>query len=283
LTDLVVLSNDPPRELLFKRRVSVFRGFRDVWRNREILRAMSERQIRARYKQALLGFLWVIITPLALMVAFTLVFQKVAKVDTEGVPYALFSYMGLLPWSFFNSSISTGATSMVTNVPLLNKIACPREIFPLSCVADATVDSFMAGIALGALFLVNGFMPKATSYWALLALPVQVIFTIGLTLLLSALVVYIRDLRHGMPLMLQLGLLVTPVAYGFNIIPRDFRWLYSLVNPLGPVIDTYRRSILMGKAPRFEYLGLGAAGAVLLLVISYWAFKRMETGLADVA
>ncbi|HYE76793.1 MAG TPA: ABC transporter permease, partial [bacterium] len=177
-----LVPDEPPPEVRYKRRVSLIASFRAVWRDREILRAMSERQIRARYKQALLGFLWVIITPLALMVAFTVVFQRVARVDTDGTPYALFSYMGLLPWSFFNSSLSTGGASIVSNVSLLNKIACPREIFPLASVVDAAVDSFMASIALVGLFVVHGFMPKATTPYALLVLPVQVVFTVAVTL-----------------------------------------------------------------------------------------------------
>jgi ABC-2 type transport system permease protein/lipopolysaccharide transport system permease protein len=244
---------------------------------------LAERELRVRYKQTVLGLAWAVLTPVTLMVVFTLFFQRVAQVDTGGAPYPLFAYLGLLPWTFFSTSVSQGGQSLVQNVQLLNKVYCPREVFPVASVAVAASDTAMALVALGALFLVNGFLPKATSAWVPLLLTIQVAFTLGIALVTSAVVVYLRDLRHALPIILQLGLFATPVAYGIEVVPEHLQSLYSAMNPLAPVIDGYRRTILLGQAPNWQLLLPGAVTAAVVLVTGYLAFKRLETGFADVA
>jgi ABC-2 type transport system permease protein/lipopolysaccharide transport system permease protein len=277
------IPDEPAKEMLFKPDVSLRRSLRELWGAREIVRSLAERQLRARYKQAILGFLWAIITPLVLMVAFTLVFDRVGDVETRGAPYALFAYLGLLPWSFFSSSVQSAASSLVSNVPLINKIFCPREVFPLAGVVVAALDTLLSLVALGVLFVVTGFAPKVESVWVVAIVPIQLLFTIGVSNLLSVSVVYLRDLRQGLPLLLQVGIFVTPVAYGFDVVPASARGIYSFVNPLAPVIDAYRRTILFGEAPDLTYLLLGAAGAITWFSFGYWYFKRMEGGIVDVA
>jgi ABC-type polysaccharide/polyol phosphate export permease len=127
----------PSPELLFRRRVRLFAAMGELWRARELVRTLAERDLRARYKQAVLGLSWAVVTPLLLMVAFTLVFPRVAQVDTGGVPYPLFSYLGLVPWAFFSASVSQGGQSIINNAGLLNKVYCPREVFPIGSVAVA--------------------------------------------------------------------------------------------------------------------------------------------------
>ena len=127
---------EPPREIIFKHRVSLIASFREIWHSREILGSLVERSIRSRYKQASLGFAWAIISPLALMLAFTVFFNHVGKVNTNGVPYQTFSYVGLAVWTFFAGAVASGTTSIITNVPLLNKIFCPREVFPLASLSS---------------------------------------------------------------------------------------------------------------------------------------------------
>lgn len=286
-TDTPELTTDtpdaPPADLLFKRRVSLLGSLRDLWRARGIVRSLAERQLRSRYKQAVLGFAWAIITPLILMVAFTLVFDRVADIETGEAPYALFTYLGLLPWSFFSSSLTSGSISLVSNIALINKIFCPREVFPLAGVLVAAIDLMLSLLALAVLFVVTGFMPRPEAYWVPLIVPIQLLFTVGLAILVAVVVVYLRDVRQGLPLLLQVGIFATPVAYGFDVIPASLQGIYSFVNPLGPVIDSYRRTILFGQAPDFGDLLLGAAGAVLYFVVGFWLFKRMETGIVDVA
>jgi ABC-type polysaccharide/polyol phosphate export permease len=273
----------PPPELRFRRRVGSLSAIREVWRARELVRTLAERELRARYKQAVLGLAWALVTPLALMLVFTLFVSRIARIDTGGAPYPLFAYLGLLPWTFFSTSVNQGGQSLVQNIPLLNKVYCPREVFPLASVGVAGLDSAVALLALGGLFVVTGYAPKVTAYWVPLLLVIQVAFTLGITLITSAVVVYLRDLRHALPILLQLGLFATPVAYGIDVVPSSLRPLYSAINPLAPVIDGYRRTVLLGLPPDWELVIPGAITAIVVLVAGYALFKRLETGFADVA
>jgi ABC-2 type transport system permease protein/lipopolysaccharide transport system permease protein len=275
------LSPDPATK--FRRRVRPVASIGELWRSREVVRTLAERDLRARYKQAALGFLWAIVTPIVLMVVFTVFFQRAAQVNTHGVPYPLFSYVALIPWTFFSTCVSSGGMSLITNQPLLNKVYCPREVFPLASMLTAFVDSIMATIALILLFIIFSFMPKPTSVWFPVLLAVQVEFSLGVSLIISAAVVYMRDVRHALPILLQLGLFATPVAYGMETIPARFRGLYSAFNPLAPVIDGYRRTILYGLPPSLPLLAIGAVSATLILCGGYVFFKRLEVGFADAA
>jgi ABC-type polysaccharide/polyol phosphate export permease len=277
------IPSQPPSELLFRPKLRVLAAVREVWRRRELVRTLAERDFRVRYKQAVLGVAWAVLTPLALMVVFTVFFQRVAKVDTGGAPYALFAYLGLLPWTFFSTSVAQGGQSLVLNNQLLNKVYCPREVFPMASTVVAAIDTTIAVAVLGLLFVVTGFIPKATSVWVPVLLGVQVAFTFGATLVISAVLVFFRDLRHALPVILQLGLFATPVAYGMDVVPENLQVLYSAVNPLAPVIDGYRRTILLGLPPDWQLLVPGAVVSAVLLVAGYAMFKRMEPGFADYA
>jgi ABC-type polysaccharide/polyol phosphate export permease len=274
---------EPPPELLFRLRVNLPAAVREVWRARGLVRTLAERDFRVRYKQAFLGLTWTVLTPFALMVVFTLFFQRLAKVDTGGAPYALFAYLGLLPWTFFSTSVSQGGQSLVANSQLVNKVYCPREVFPLASVVVAAVDTAIAAVMLGLLFLVTSFMPKATTVWVPVLLAVQVAFTCGVTLITASAIVFLRDLRHVLPIALQLGLFVTPVAYGMSVVDPSLRVLYSALNPLAPVIDGYRRTVLLGLPPDWHLLVPGAVTSVVVLALGYLMFKRLEPGFADYA
>lgn len=273
----------PPQEILFRRRIRLGRSAREAWRAREVIFTVAQRDFIARYKQASLGVLWALFTPLALMLLFGLVFTRVADVDTGGAPYSLFVYLGLLPWTFFSTSVSQGSLSLVSNSQLLNRTAFPREVFPLASVAVALVDMLIASTVLAVLFAINGVAPAPTSYWVPLLLLVQVALATAFALAFSAVVVYLRDLRHATPVLLQLGLFAAPVAYGLDVIPSGARPFYCAVLPIAPVIDGYRRTVLLGEAPEWGLLGIGAASTTLMLLGAYRLFKRLEGGLADVA
>ena len=277
------IPTEPPPEIRFKYRLHVAAALLELWRARELVRTLAERDFRVRYKQAVLGVAWAVLTPLALMIVFTVFFQRVAKVDTGGAPYALFAYLGLLPWTFFSTSVSQGGQTLVLNNQLVGKVYCPREVFPLASVTVAGIDSAIAVLVLGVLFAVTGYAPRATSVWVPVLLLVQVAFTFGVTLITSAVLVFFRDLRHALPVVLQLGLFATPVAYGMNVVPESLQVVYSAVNPLAPVIDGYRRTILLGQAPNWELLVPGAVVAAALLAFGYVVFKRLEPGFADYA
>ncbi len=267
----------------FRRRATLRSAPGEIWRARMLVRALAERELRALYKQAVLGVAWSVLTPVALMLVFTIFFQRVATIDTHGVPYSLFVYVGLIAWNFFSASLSTGGMALVNQMHLVNKLKCPREVFPLAYILVAAFNTAIAALVLLLLFAVNGFAPKITSPVAILPLVVQVAFTLGVTLIVSSVTVYLRDLRHALPILLQLGLLATPIAYSLDQIPANLQPLYCLVNPLGPVIDAYRETILYGNMPNWSLLGIGAASSFAFLIGGIKLFRRLELGFADVA
>ena len=274
----------PPPELRFRRHVRLLVSLRELWRARELVFSLAERDLRARYKQAVLGFSWAVVTPLLLMVAFSLVFPRVAKIDTGDVPYPLFAYLGLVPWAFFSTSVSQGGTNIINNAGLLNKVYCPREVFPIASVVVAAVDALIATAVLGVLFVVFSYAPQPESYWFPVLLAVQLVFTLGVTMALSAIMVYVRDIRHLLPIVLQLGLFATPVAFSLDqLVPAGLQPLYVALNPLGAVIDGYRQTILYGQQPDMQLLSIAAISATVMFLGAYALFKRLETGFADVA
>lgn len=273
----------PPPELRFRRKVELRASLKRLWRARPLVRSLAERDLRARYKQALLGFGWAVVPPLATVIVFTVLFDRVADIDTKGTPYVLFSFLGLLPWTFFSSAVAAGANSLLGNVSLLNKVKCPREVFPVTAIVVSAVDAGLSVLVLIVLFAVTGRAPRIEAIWAPLYLAVGLAFTVAVALLTSIVVVYLRDLRHALPLMLQLGLFATPVVYGLDVISPIWVELYVVANPLAAVIDGYRRTILLGLPPDWLLLVLSATSSAVLLVGSYALFRRLETGIADVA
>jgi ABC-2 type transport system permease protein/lipopolysaccharide transport system permease protein len=272
-----------PREALFRRHLRPASMMADLWASREAIRSLAERDWRVRYKQAVLGLAWAVLTPVMLMLVFTLVFEHGARVTTEGQPYPLFAYLGLLPWAFFSTSISQGVMAIVGNNALLNKVYFPREVFGIAKVVVALFDMAISALVLILLFGINTFMPKPTSYWVIPLLLIMLAFSLGLAIFLSGVSVYLRDIRQAVPILLQLGLFITPVAYDLSYIPASLRGGYVALNPLGAVIDGMRRSVLLGKPPHAGLTLIAAVSSLIYLVAGYSAFKRMEKGLADVA
>ncbi|WP_405016446.1 ABC transporter permease [Kitasatospora sp. NBC_00070] len=276
-------ADGPPAELIFKRRLRPAQVARELLGARELVRALAERDLRARYKQAVLGFAWAVLTPLALCAIFTLVFQRAVKIDTGGVAYPLFAYVGLIVWQFFSNTMNQGALSLANNLSLLNKVYCPREVFPLATMLVASVDMLIGVGVLGLLFLAFWTPPAITFLWVLPLLLIQIAFTYGVALVLSVAVVYLRDVRHLLPIITQMGVFATPVAYPLSQIPQGLQELYVGINPLGAVIEGYRRALLYGQTPDLTLTGIAAASSVVFLVGGYLLFKKLETGIADVA
>jgi ABC-type polysaccharide/polyol phosphate export permease len=272
----------PPDKLRFRRRVSFRLSVRELWTARELMRTLVEREFRVRYKQAYLGIAWALLGPVATLVVFIFLFDNVVEVDTGGAPFALFTYIGLMSWNFASIAISAAVGSLIGNVVLLNKVYCPREVFPISTTLIAAVDTALSGVVLVFLFAVEGFVPRWTTLFVPLVFLVHLAFVVGASLVISALVVYLRDIRHGIGLVLQLGLFATPIGYSLAAVPAEVRHWYSALNPIAPIIDSYRRLVLYGSAPDYSLLGVGAATSLVLLVGGYLLFKRLETGFADV-
>jgi ABC-2 type transport system permease protein/lipopolysaccharide transport system permease protein len=279
-----VAADGPPPEILYRRKLHLLRSVKELWAARELIGTLTERNLRSRYKQTFLGFAWALITPVTLMIVFTVFLRRVARIDTGSTPYPIFSYVGLLPWSFFSNAVSASSLVILSNNSLLNKVYCPREVFPISTITSSAADTACAMVALFMLFIGYRQGPMAASVWVPLLTLVLLVFTLGVCLLLSALTVYLRDLRHGIGIIVQLGLFATPVAYSMaNIVPARFQTYYAALNPLGPVIDGYRRTVLFGKSPDLYLLAVAGAAATVWLVVGYVVFKRLETGFSDVA
>jgi ABC-type polysaccharide/polyol phosphate export permease len=274
---------EPPAELRFRRKLAPIRSIREFWHARELLWALTEREFQARYAQTWLGIGWALITPVLLMLVFMLFVNRVVDVDTHGAPYSLFVFIGLLPWTFFSSSVSRGGQILVFESSVLNKVRCPREVFPASAITVAGYDFALSVFVLGLLFIITGYEPYTTAVWAPLFLVIQVAFCAGVALGLSILVVFVRDVGQAIPLLLQLGLFATPVAYGISAIPYEWQPLYAALNPLVGVIEGYRDTILYGLQPPWRLVIPSAISAFVYLVVGYLLFKRLEPGIADVA
>ncbi|TML91997.1 MAG: ABC transporter permease [Actinobacteria bacterium] len=283
MTDILDHKTSPPPELLYRNRLNVRRDLRDLWGNRRLVRTLAERDIRASYKQSFFGFGWAIVTPLLTVLVFTIFFKRIGKINTGDIPYPLFAYVGLLPWSFFTSSVSSGSGSLIFNSTILNKVYCPREVFPVAAILVEAVDTVLATAVLGLLFLYYGTAPRLTSLWVPVLILVQLALTVGLTLAFSTAVVYVRDLKQVLGGILQMGLFLTPVAWGIRSVPGRWRAAYCAIDPLAAVIDGYRRVVLQGKAPAWNLLLPAAATSMVVLIAGYYIFRRLEGGIADVA
>jgi len=244
---------------------------------------LAERDIRASYKQAFLGISWALLTPLAQLIIFTFVFTHALKFSTGGVPYPVYLYAGILSWNFFANSLGAGGNSMISNMPLLQKTHFPRACFPLSQLAEAAVYTTIALVPMGLLMAVYGYAPRAQIFWVPLLILVEIAFTAGVVLAFSALVIHVRDLVQVLGLLTQLGLLATPVIWPYSKIPHAIAPVYGVLNPLGPVIDNIRRTMLLGLSPDWSVLAAGIFGAVCYLVGGYVVFKRLEVSFADIA
>jgi ABC-2 type transport system permease protein/lipopolysaccharide transport system permease protein len=273
----------PPAAQRYRRKLRLGRSLRELWAARELLWALTEREFQARYAQTLLGIGWALITPILLMGVFIVFVNRVINVNTHGAPYSLFVFLGLLPWTFFSSSVSRGGQILVLESSVLNKVRCPREVFPMSAIAVACYDFALSVLVLGALFIITGYDPHTTAIWAPLLFVVQIAFCTGFALGLSVIVVYVRDIAQAIPLLLQLGLFATPVAYDISAVPHRWQPLYAFINPLVGVIEGYRATILYGLEPPWRLVGPSTLSAFLVLVGGYLLFKRLESGIADVA
>ncbi len=254
---------------------------KQLYKYRQLLWILTQREIKVRYKQTALGVLWAILQPLSLMLIFTLVFSYFTKINSEGIPYPIFSYVALLPWTFFQTAVQFGSMSVVNNSGLVTKVFFPREILPLSSLLAAMLDFLVAGLLLIGLMIFYGVSVTTNIFWLIILIPLQMVITAGINLLLAALVVMFRDLKFVIPLGLQLLFYATPIIYSINIIPDRFFKLV-LANPLTGLVDSYRKVLLQSRPPNFYYLATSAAAGIILIIAGYWFYKRVDKRFADI-
>jgi lipopolysaccharide transport system permease protein len=254
----------------------------DVFQYRDLFWVLARRDVSVRYKQTVIGILWAVLRPLLTMLVFTLIFGKIAKLPSEGVPYSLLVFTGMIPWFFFSSSVTESSSSLVANSNLLSKVYFPRILVPLSSILVAAMD-FIIGMALLVMMLLYfGYMPT----WRLLSIPIflSVAFAAaaGIGLLFSALNVKYRDFQFIVPFVVQFGLYLSPVGFASSVVPENWQLAYAL-NPMVGVIDGFRWALL-GDAfqIRWDVQLISVSIAVILLGSGTWFFRRFERGIADV-
>jgi lipopolysaccharide transport system permease protein len=253
----------------------------NAFRHRELIFSFAARDIKARYKQTALGVAWSIIQPLSMMIVFTLVFSVFAKVPSDGIPYPVFAYSALIFWMFFSNTISGGTMAMTSNGILIRKIYFPRETLLLSVLLAGLLDLAIASMLFIGMILYYQIVITAAALWIIPLVALQMLLTFGIISLTSAAHVTFRDIGHALPLLIQLWMFATPVAYPISVIPE---WLrpYYLLNPMAAIIDGYRRAIILGTHPDLGALAVSVAITFVLTVITLSIFKRAERTFADV-
>lgn len=300
------LDAEPPPKQRYP--VQLGRALRELWAAREVLLTFVERDLRVRYKQAALGAFWAIVQPIMLMVIFTVVFGKIAKVGSEGLPYPVFAYAALVPWSLFTSSISAATSSIVGNSAIVRKIHMPREIFALSGIVSSGVDFAISFVILIGLLVFYRFtsencancLPGVTWLALPILLGVLLMLTVALSLVAAAVTVYFRDTRYGIPMLMQILLYATPVAYPLSrmigpceqvaglvapqcgVLQGFWADAYLYLNPLAPLMDGFRRVLALGEWPAWGPLGSAAAVSFVAMCLAYAWYKRIDRTFADV-
>jgi lipopolysaccharide transport system permease protein len=255
---------------------------KELWAYRELFGFLVWRDVSVRYKQSVLGILWALLTPLVTMLIFSILFGRVAKIPTDGIPYPIFSYAGLLPWLFFAQSLQRATVSMVAERNLLTKIYFPRLIVPMAATLAPLVDMLIASSILFVMMLHYDLTPTLHSIYLL---PLCVFWAwltaVGVGTWLSALNVYFRDVGQLIPFFVQVWMYASPVVYPASLIAPKLQWLYAL-NPMMGVIEGFRAALLGQSGPSGPLVFVSATASVVLFVTGVLFFKRMERSFADV-
>lgn len=248
---------------------------------RDLLWFLTYQIVRTRYAQSALGIGWAVIQPVLSMVVFTIIFGKLAKIASDGVPYALFSFTGLVPWTFFAAAVSQSTASLAGNAAMLSKIYFPRLILPISTVLARLVDLAITLVVLLGLMALYGFPPTRAALFVPVLLLVMVLAASGIGLWLSALAVQYRDISYGIGFVVQLGMYAAPVVYPVSLIPERFQPLYAIY-PMVGVIEGMRAALLATRPMPWDLVAVSGASALVLFVTGALYFRRRESVFADV-
>jgi lipopolysaccharide transport system permease protein len=257
-----------------------FEWFSEFWRYRVLLYFLAWRDIKVRYKQAALGAAWAIIQPLFTMIIFTLFFGRLASLPSEGIPYPLFSFCALLPWTYFSATLSQAGNSLVGNANLVTKVYFPRVLLPAASVLSGMLD-FVVGSAFLVVMMIYYHRRPG---WSLLLVPLFVVgmmlVTLSISLLLAAMNVRYRDVKYVLPFMVQLWLFVTPIIYPVSFVPRKFQFFLAF-NPMAGIVEGFRACIF---STRMDWRLVGISGAVTLVILVTGAvyFRKTERSFADI-
>lgn len=254
--------------------------FRSLWAGRDLLYFLMLRDVKVRYKQTALGVAWAILQPLLAMLVFTLFFGKVAKIPSNGVPYPLFAYIGLLPWTFFANAITNSGNSLVNNASLISKVFFPRLIMPGATIAAGLVD---LGVSFILMFGLMAFY-RVPLNWNLLVVPVLVLLTALLAfavgVFFAALNVKYRDVRYALPFLVQLAMFATPIIYPSSMVKEEWRWALK-ANPMAGLVEAFRTAVLGGHFD-FTALAVSMGLTIVLLAVGIFYFRSVEKYFADI-
>ncbi|MBE0669586.1 MAG: ABC transporter permease [Anaerolineales bacterium] len=257
-----------------------FEWIREFWRYKELLYFFVWRDVKVKYKQTVLGALWAVIQPFFQMIVFTIFFGKLAKMPSDGIPYPIFSYAALVPWTYFTGALSSAGNCLVGNSNLLTKVYFPRVAIPVASVLAGLIDFFIASVLLGGVMMY--FQVPFTwtlIFWPILVLPLMLL-ALGLGMLLASLNVKYRDIKYTIPFGIQLLLFLTPIIYPISIVPEKYRILISL-NPLAGIIEAFRSIVIHNKPIDFLSLGISFSVILVVLIMGLSVFQKTEKSFAD--
>ncbi|MBN1663697.1 MAG: ABC transporter permease [Deltaproteobacteria bacterium] len=256
-------------------------NFRELWEYRDLLWLLAWKDIRVRYKQTVLGAAWAVLQPLLTMAVFSLFFGRLAKVPSDGLPYPIFTFAALVPWTFFSFTLTQSSNSLVGNPNLIKKVYFPRLVVPMSCSISALVDMGFAFLVLCAFMAGYGMAPTLNILWLPALILLALVTALGAGLWFAALSVRYRDVRYIVPFLVQFWLFATPIAYPSSLLSRPWQTVYAL-NPMVGVVDGFRWALLgSGSAPG-PVLAVSALAALMLLFTGALYFRRMEATFADI-
>lgn len=256
-------------------------NLRAVWEYRELLYFLVWRDIKVRYKQTAIGAIWAILQPLLTMMIFALIFGRFAKIPSDNVPYPIFAFAGLLPWTYFSQAISRSGMSLVGDANLIRKIYFPRIIIPMSAVVAPVIDFALSLAILGVMMVWYHVTPTRAALLLPLFLLLAFLAALGTSLWLSALNVRYRDVGHAIPFLVQFWMYASPIVYPISIIPQKWRPLYNL-NPMAGVAEGFRWGLLGKQSPDLQGVAIGAGVVLVVLISGLIFFRRMERTFADV-
>jgi len=252
-----------------------------IVKHRELLYTLTWRHIKVRYKQSFLGIGWAILQPFVTMVVFTVVFSKLLNVPSNDIPYPIFVYSAILPWSFFSKSVSQATVSLVGNVNLITKIYFPREIIIYSIILANGFDFIIAAIIYVVMMIYFNVLVNWNILFIFLLIFIQIILTVGVSLLASAVNVKYRDVGYVLPFFLQLWMYACPIIYPISLIPDSYK-LWYMINPMAGIIHSYRGILTQGIQPDFVNLGIPILITAIVVILSYKYFKKAEAYFADI-
>lgn len=254
---------------------------KELWEYRELLYFLCWREIKVRYKQTVLGAAWAVIQPFFTMIVFSIFFGKLAKIPSDGIPYPIFSYAALVPWTFFANGLGKASQSLVGGANLIKKVYFPRLSMPIANVLSGIVDFMLAFIMLIGMMFYFGIVPTVNVVWIPFLLLLALTTALGVSLWLSAMNVQFRDVQHVIPFITQLWLFATPIVYPSSLLPEPWRTLYG-INPMAGVVEGFRWALLGTSTAPGPMLIVSALVALSLLISGAFYFRRLEKTFADV-